>query len=112
MGHATVAGRLRVVRKKAEISARELARLSGVSEPLIGYIERSPHGDRSRVRTLVAITKVLGCSLDWLLLGVGDAPRGIAVRAAVAKARARLAMASGGAGGGAESPPPAPGGAP
>jgi transcriptional regulator with XRE-family HTH domain len=95
MGQATVAGRLRVARKKAELSARELARLTGISEALIGYIERSPCGDRSRARTLIQIARVLGLSLDWLLLGVGDAPRVGTVRASVARARvAALAAAT------------------
>jgi len=70
----------------AAISARELDRLAGISESHTSLLERSI-GDRISARTAVAIARVLGSSLDWLLTGRGLEPTPERVKEAVSSAR-------------------------
>ena len=86
--------RIRRLRESVGMSARELSRLAGLpSHTHVAWIESAPKG-AMKVRTAVAIAGVLGCSLDWLLIGRGKAPSSRAVRAAVARARGPQAAAA------------------
>ena len=78
--------RVRKLRGMAAISARELDRLAGISESHTSLLERSI-GDRISARTAVAIAKVLGASLDWLLAGRGHEPTPETVKEAVSSVR-------------------------
>lgn len=68
------------------LTAKELARLAGLSPPHVHAIET---GLRPRVetRTASALADVLGVSLDWLVRGLGRDPSARRVRGAVADAR-------------------------
>jgi transcriptional regulator with XRE-family HTH domain len=82
----TMCWRLKEVRALAGITAIELDNLAGTSRGHVSMIEA---GNKSNLetRTVVSIAKVLGLSLDWLLLGVGAAPSRSKVLTAVARAR-------------------------
>lgn len=82
--------RLRQLRTLVDdLSARELSQLAGVSDGLVALIESGVReiGGRSAV----GLSRVLGVSLDWLLVGSGEAPPEDAVREAVAAAREQRA---------------------
>lgn len=83
--------RLRSTRALVEgLTARELSSLAGVSNAYVTQIEsgiRTSPGSEA----LVGICRVLGCSLDWLMLGDGETPTVDRVAAAVAAARAAVA---------------------
>ena len=85
---ASIAGRLAVARSLAKpaLPARELDRLAGLHQGHVWAIE-SGHRPNIETDTCIALAKVLGVSLDWLLTGEGDAPDADAVRAAVQTAR-------------------------
>lgn len=70
----------------ADLSARDLAELAGLSPSHITLIES---GRRPRVHasTAAALCEVLGLSLDWLVSGKGPTPIPRRVRAAVETAR-------------------------
>jgi len=70
----------------AELSARELCSLAGVTVSVAAMIERG-HIHRPAADILAALACVLGISLDWLILGKGEAPSGARVKAAVEAAR-------------------------
>lgn len=73
------------------LSARELSRLSGLpSKGHVAMIEAGTYATMS-VATAIAIARVLGCSLDWLILGSGKQPSVGQVRVARDKARRRTA---------------------
>ena len=81
-----VAERIRQTRLLAGISARELARLAGLQPSHASLIESGTVAN-VRVDTLAALARALGCSLDWLVNGDGDAPTEEMVRGAVLIAR-------------------------
>lgn len=74
--------RLKRARTLADISARELDRLTGMCEGHTSLIES---GVKPRVEagTAAAIADALGLSLDWLLMGTGDEPTHDRVCAAI-----------------------------
>ena len=82
-----VGPRLAELRNAAELSARELSLLAGLSHSLVGLIE-SGHVETPTSATSAALARVLGCSLDWFISGVGSAPSARAVKLAVVRARA------------------------
>jgi len=89
--------RLRSTRELAgDLSARELARLAGLSEAIVGFVERgsteSPH-----LLNAIDLARVLGVDVTWLGTGEGDEPTAETVRTAVAAARAELAARKGAA---------------
>lgn len=86
-----VGARIRQLRQIAGVSARELSRLALLPGAChVSLIESAgAKSDRLRASTAIAVARVLGCSLDWLLMGVGKPPRDRVVRAAVERARAR-----------------------
>lgn len=79
--------RLRFARKLADISARSLDALAGSAE---GYAALIESGERLNVgsRFLEGYCRVLGLSLDWLVLGHGELPIEKHVRDAVSCATA------------------------
>ncbi len=85
----SVQDRLRWAREQAEVSARELDRLSGKAEGACAIFEAS---DRSAlVTTTDAYARTLGLSLDWLVRGNGPKPLAREIRRAVASARKAVA---------------------
>ena len=85
----TVGVRLRRARELAGgLSAGELGRLAGLSSAHVGLIER---GTREAITgaTALALSDVLGCSVEWLIAGRVEPPTAAAVTAAVAAARSR-----------------------
>lgn len=82
--------RLHVVRVRAGLSARELSRLAGLTGAHVGLVE-SGTIKAVGAPTAAALARVLGCSLDWLVLGQGEPPSDAELAAAVAAARARHA---------------------
>lgn len=85
---STMVERLQLARDLGGVSARELGLLAGMAHSAVGWIERSS-GDGPTSKSLERIVGVLGVSLDWLVLGKGNAPEARDVRAAVARARRR-----------------------
>jgi transcriptional regulator with XRE-family HTH domain len=82
-----VGRRIRELRTLAGLSARELSRLAGLpSQSHVSSLELS-EGCTVQVSTIVAIAEVLGCSLDWLIVGRGKPPPLRTVRSAIARAR-------------------------
>jgi transcriptional regulator with XRE-family HTH domain len=83
-----IGDRLESLRTRAGLSARQLAILAEISESYPGLIES---GARKDIGAEIAakLCTVLGCSLDYLVRGVGDppTPREIAVAVALAKAK-------------------------
>lgn len=82
-------GRLRKLQTVGRISGRKLARLVGWNETALSAAESSGviGADMSAARVL-ALAKVLGTTVEWLVLGEGSAPTDAEVRAAVARAEA------------------------
>lgn len=77
--------RLRAARELAGISCRTLDALAGITPGHTSAIEAGRRGNPES-RTAIALAHALGLTIDWLLLGDGDAPTEMGVRAAVAKA--------------------------
>lgn len=84
----TLGSRLNAVRTLAELSQAELARLAGLkSTRHIGLIEEDERANPT-LETTKGLCRAVGMSLDWFLLGKGEAPTLEQVRQAVAAARA------------------------
>ena len=83
--------RLKTLRTKGGVTVAELTRVTGLSDALVGMIERGTRGDRISAETAIALARALGCSEKWLVLGEGTEPDADTVRAAVAVAAARAA---------------------
>ncbi|HVJ15450.1 MAG TPA: helix-turn-helix transcriptional regulator [Polyangiaceae bacterium] len=82
----TVADRLRHIRTISGLKQNELARLAGLkSSRHIGLIEEGER-DNITAQTASGLCEVLGMSLDWFLLGKGDAPTAEEIATAVAAA--------------------------
>ncbi len=63
--------RLRSARMAKGLSARRLSLLAGLTPSHVATIEART-GSSPEARTLAAIAKVLGVSVDWLVTGAGD----------------------------------------
>lgn len=63
--------RLRSARSALGLSARELSRLAGLSPTHVSGLESGPRV-HMEARVMAALAEVLGCSLDWLVRGVGE----------------------------------------
>lgn len=89
--------RLRVLRDRAGLSARELSSLAGLKSPNhVSHLEAGIWTPTTRTAT--ALAQVVGCSLDWLVNGRGEPPTDASLLVAVEAARAaRAADASEGA---------------
>lgn len=68
-------------------SARAVAETAGIAHSLVSFIE---HGERldPRASTAIALGRVFGVSVEWLVEGKGDPPTKEGVVAAYAQARA------------------------
>jgi transcriptional regulator with XRE-family HTH domain len=87
-----MASRLLILRGLAGgISQRELAELAGISPAYPGFLERSPETPTIGAEIALRIATTLGCSIEYLVRGVGQPPTEEAARDAVATARERLA---------------------
>jgi len=83
-----LASRLMILRGLAGgMSQRELARLADLSPSYPGIIERAPKEPEVSGHIATRLAGVFGCTISYLLNGVGSPPAESAVRAAVAKAR-------------------------
>lgn len=72
------------------LSARELGALAGLPSPTVSNIERADParpGERVAAKTLVALARVLGTTVEWLVDGTGEAPDPADVNASVSRAR-------------------------
>jgi len=87
---STLTGRLHHLRELANLSARELDRLSRLRQGHTALIEKRA-SDNLETSTAQALAGVLGVSLDWLIAGDGKMPSARIVRAAVEAARAEHA---------------------
>jgi transcriptional regulator with XRE-family HTH domain len=88
-GDTPIADRLVRARKLAEpqLSARELDRLAGLHQGHVWAIENG-HRPNIETDTCIALARVLGVSLDWLLTGDAPGPKRADVTEAVNRARA------------------------
>jgi transcriptional regulator with XRE-family HTH domain len=86
--HKTLCARLFYLRSLTPLGPTQLAKLAGLGDAHVTYIER---GDREHIsaETALSLAEVLGCSVEWLVRGVGEPPPADTVRAAVEAARAR-----------------------
>lgn len=81
--------RLKSLREQAGLARRELSLLAGLSQSMVGQIERAEILDPGGL-VLARVADVLGCSLDYLVRGVGGPPTARSmVRAVDAAQRAR-----------------------
>lgn len=78
--------RIHEARVRGGITARELDRLAGITAGHTSLIE-SGYVRNVSAETAARIARVLGASLDWLLLGRGRAPSERIVKAAIEAAR-------------------------
>jgi transcriptional regulator with XRE-family HTH domain len=86
--------RLKAARELAgDLSARELGALAGVAETYPALIESGVRNKRPGAEVVSKLANVLGTTVDFLLLGVGDAPSARQVTRAVAAARERRRLA-------------------
>lgn len=84
--------RLRLARGLAVgLSGRELDRLAGRAEGHCGLIEADTTERPRASDVLASYARVLGVSLDWLVMGLGAEPAEASVRASVDAARSASA---------------------
>lgn len=86
----TPGARIKAARELADISTKDLDRLSGLKPGVSWAVENSPTGN-SEIRTLDKLAKVLGLSLDFVVRGDGEGPTAEQVKASVAAARGEAA---------------------
>ena len=67
INYALIGRQIGEIRKLKKISQAELAELADLSVPYVGYIENAKK--KASLESLVAIAKVLGTTLDVLLIG-------------------------------------------
>jgi transcriptional regulator with XRE-family HTH domain len=79
-----IADRVRIARELSGLSARRVSHLAGLAPSHVALIERG--GTDVSANTAASLAGVLGCSLDWLVRGVGRPPSRRTVRRAVDKA--------------------------
>lgn len=81
--------RLKALRERAGLRPVELGELVGLKSPAnVSMIERGDRGPRLSATLAVHIARTLGCTVEWLVEGIGSEPDEFAVRAAVARAEA------------------------
>lgn len=80
--------RLLKLRREAELSARELDRLAGLTPGHTRMIELGQVRSAT-TETASRIARVLGTSIDWLEAGIGCAPSRERLDGCIAEARAR-----------------------
>lgn len=87
-----LAARLRACRTMVPgLSARELGALADLPSPTVSNIERADPArpnEKIAARTLLALARVLGTTVEYLVDGEGETPDPAEVNAAVARARA------------------------
>jgi transcriptional regulator with XRE-family HTH domain len=79
--------RLRALRIAGGLGRGELSRLAGLGASLIGAIETDARGSRISAAAAIALARVLGCSVEYLVLGEGERPSPPAIREAMNAAR-------------------------
>lgn len=81
----TLGKRLLRLRLRSGLSVSELARYAGLkSTAHVGLIERGERRDVA-ASTALALARVLGSTVEWLVAGLGQEPTDAQVRAAVAQ---------------------------
>jgi transcriptional regulator with XRE-family HTH domain len=84
----TLGKRLLRLRTKAGVGVSDLAKIAGLKSPShIGLIERGVRKDIA-ASTALALARVLGASVEWLVSGEGDEPSEAVVKAAIGTAQA------------------------
>jgi transcriptional regulator with XRE-family HTH domain len=78
--------RISLLRTHAGLTQSELARLCAIARAYVGLIESGARVEIG-LSKLVSISHVLGCTLDYLVLGRGEAPSPEDVQRAVDAAR-------------------------
>lgn len=94
----TMVDRLRALRERAGLSARELSALARLSPSMCTHVENGIVKDPS-MRVVRALAGVLGADLDWLVNGKGAAPSPEETAAAIAGAQPVSVEAATGTGG-------------
>lgn len=79
--------RLRQLRERAGLSARELGPLAGLSSALVAHIENGITAT-PLMKSIRALADVLGADLEWLVNGRREAPTDDQIHEAVERARA------------------------
>ena len=88
MTDPTLAGRLKTLREQAGLSPRELGSLAGLQSPAhVSMIERGERGNALSATVATALARVLGCTAEHLVDGLGIAPTPAQSLAAVEAAR-------------------------
>lgn len=70
----TIASRITEAREAHGLSRRELSIRIGVSDNIVGQIERGDIPNPGSA-TIVALAAELGVTTDWILLGTGRGPK-------------------------------------
>lgn len=84
----TLAERLKSARLSAAISARRLSIVAGLSPSMVFHIEKGLIVDPG-LKTINQIAQSLGVSLDWLVNGQSESPRGEEIAVAFARSQVR-----------------------
>lgn len=83
----TLGTRLKRTRERAGLTATELSQLAGLKNAShVGMIERGARPGISAT-TAVGLAQALGCSVAWLVLGVGNEPDNDTICTSVKRAR-------------------------
>lgn len=69
----TLSERLQYLVDVTDVSAREISDLAGLTHSHVAIL-LSADRDRVEARTVAALAKVFGVSMDWLYSGLGGAP--------------------------------------
>lgn len=93
MSRETLATRLRWARETADLSARALCALAGLTKSHVGQLEEGRYPS-VEVTTLEKLATVFDVSLDWLYAGRGRRPTKAEILAAVRRAQQRRATRS------------------
>lgn len=81
--------RLKALRDRTGLSSADLGELVGLLSPAnIAMIERGERGERLSATVAIRLARTLGCTVEWLIEGVGHEPDEFAIKAAVARAEA------------------------
>ncbi len=94
----TISDRVRDLRTRSGLKGKELDRLAGFSPGKLWSIERA-EGQNFELDTIRGLAGVFGCSLDYLVSGVGEPPTDEQLADAVKAARDALAAADSNNGG-------------
>lgn len=81
----SIGKRLRVLRELTGLNQSQLSHTCGFPRGYIGLLEEGRRAD-PWATTLAVVSATLGCTLDYLVLGIGPEPHAAEVLAAIARA--------------------------